>query len=172
MKRWIVVCCCLGMVACVPPETVQDKQRNEQNKILQEGVRQVGLPSITHFNEARLLKDIYELRDQEGLVTYSYLFSEVSGKVTKFCDSVGFGIPAAMQFTAPETMQTWNLLSQTGGSGQRAYGAERLPQADPNGLFSPSSADATWVLCREPKSGKVKPMYVEPKLIISAFPLE
>ena len=47
-----------------------------------------------------------------------------------------------------------------------------LPQADPNGLFSPPSAEGTWVMCKDPNSDKVEPIYSEPRIIVSTFPLK
>lgn len=47
-----------------------------------------------------------------------------------------------------------------------------LPQADPNGLFSPASAEGTWILLKDPHGSDVKPVYVEPRVIVSPFKLE
>ena len=45
-----------------------------------------------------------------------------------------------------------------------------MPQADPNGLFSPESAEGTWVLCSDPSgNGETRPVYVEPRIIVSPF---
>ena len=47
-----------------------------------------------------------------------------------------------------------------------------IPQAEPNGLFSPPSANGTWVLCSNPnKAGETMPVYIEPNVIVSPFPL-
>jgi hypothetical protein len=46
-----------------------------------------------------------------------------------------------------------------------------LPQADPNGLFSPASAEGTWVFCKDPGGTVVKPVYTEPRIIVSQFEL-
>ena len=46
-----------------------------------------------------------------------------------------------------------------------------LAQADPNGLFSPGSAEGTWIMCKDPKGPDVRPVYVEPRVIVSPFPL-
>ncbi len=135
-------------------------QTEQQERILAEGTSQVGMPAITHFRERKLLKDILELRDQADLVTYTYLFAEQSGKLVFLCISTGYGLPAATQFTAP--MKPYGHYD-----GHRIA----LPQADPNGLFSPASAEGTWVLCKDPSSDKVKPLYVEPRVIVSPFML-
>ena len=133
-----------------------DIQRQQSEVLLKEATAQTGMPAIKNFRERKLLKDILELRDQDGLSTYTYTFSEMTGKYTFFCNSVGYGIPYATQYTNP---QKYEINGTT------------LPQADPNGLFSPASAEATWVLCKDPNSSKVSPIYVEPKLIVTPFPL-
>lgn len=131
-------------------------QREQQERILREGTAQSGMPAITNFRERKLVKMLLEMRDQENLITYTYTYAEDSGKLTFFCQSVGYGVPYATQYTNPEKWET---------------GGVTLPQADPNGLFMPDSADATWVMCRSDK-GDVKPVYVEPKVVVSPFKLQ
>jgi hypothetical protein len=62
------------------------------------------------------------------------------------CNSLGYGLPYATQYTDPKL-------------------------ADPNGLYTPSSADGTWVLCLNPKTKQAEPQYVEPRVIVSTYPL-
>ena len=141
--------------------TSDDIQRRAQEVMLQEATAQVGMPSIKNFRERKMMKDILELRDIEGIVTYTYTFSELTGKLTFFGNTIGYGLPYATQFTNPEKYEYY-------GNGHSAT----LPQADPNGLFSPASADGTWVLMVDPNGGKeVKPVYVEPRTIVSPFKL-
>ena len=150
------------LVACDErPRTSDQIQRAEQETLLREGTAQVGMPAIKNFRERKLLKDILELRDQTGLVTYTYLFSEMTGKKTFFCNSIGYGIPYATQFTSPQKIEEWR--SQTG------YAI--LPQADPNGLFSPAAAEGTWIMCKDPTGQDTRPVYVEPRVIVSPFKL-
>lgn len=138
-------------------ESSDNTQREQQERILKEGTAQSGMPAIVNFRERKLVKMLLEMRDQENLITYTYTYAEDSGKLTFFCQSVGYGIPYSTQYTNPQKY-VYN------GSGAV------LPQADPNGLFMPDSADATWVMCRSPQ-GEVKPVYVEPKVIVSPFKL-
>ena len=44
-------------------------------------------------------------------------------------------------------------------------------QAEPNGLFMPSTAEGTWVICAGEKAGDIRPIYVEPRVIVSPFKL-
>lgn len=146
--------------SCDGKPTSDDIQRNQQEKILQEGTSQVGMPAIKNFRERKLLKDILELRDQSNFTTYTYLWSDMKGQWVFFCNSIGYGIPYATEFTNPQKVVWQN---------NTVFGA--LPQADPNGLFSPASAEGTWVMCQDPNSKEVKPVYIEPRCIVSPFEL-
>jgi len=46
-----------------------------------------------------------------------------------------------------------------------------LPQADPNGLFMPTSSSATWLMMIDPETNKPRPVYIEPEIVVSPFPL-
>jgi len=151
----------LFMFGCFPPRppTADQIDQAKQEVLLKEGVAQAGMPSITRFFEKKMLKLILELRDNSGLVTYTYTFSEQTGLKTFFCDSIGYGIPYATQYTNPQKIAYSSVN----------VGVVTLPQADPNGLFSPASADGTWVLCKIPGTDKVEPQYCEPKVITLTF---
>ena len=44
-----------------------------------EADRQTGMPGIVNYQERKLAKMIFELRDQEDLTTYAYVVSHVTG---------------------------------------------------------------------------------------------
>ena len=146
-------------VGCNEPSSDRTQQQ-QQERILAEGTAAVGMPAIKNFREKRILKDVLELRDQEGLVTYAYLFSEHTGRLTFFGETIGFPVPYATQFTNPQKLEYI-------AAGNRVV----LPQADPNGLFSPASAEGTWLLMKDPNGGRVLPVYVETRVIVSPFRL-
>lgn len=160
-KRFLLIAAISSvlLVGCHEKSSNQ-KQTEQQELILMQGTAAIGMPAIKNFRERRLLKDIIEMRDQDGLVTYTYVFSETTGKLSFLCNSIGYGIPAATQFTSPQKFE---------GIGGH-YTA--MPQADPNGLFSPASAEGTWVMCTDPKGDKTRPVYVEPRIITSPFKLD
>lgn len=135
-------------------ESSDSKQQAQQEVILQQGTDAVGMPAITRFAERKELKQILEARDQEIATTTYYL--DMMGHRHKLCDSIGYPLPYATQFTNPQ---------------KRVAAAYLLPQADPNGLFSPASADGTWVLCLNPETKKPAALYVEPKVVASPFAL-
>jgi hypothetical protein len=151
------------MLGCDREPTSDQKQQAAQEKLLQEGTSQVGMPAIKNFRERKMLKDILELRDQNGLTTYTYLYNEMTGKLVFLGETIGYGIPYATQFTNPQKNE-W--VSRAGG-----YSLSTLPQADPNGLFSPAAAEGTWILMKDPHGGDVRPIYVEPRVIVSPFKL-
>jgi len=123
----------------------QQIERDNQEKSLKIMAQSIGMPAITNFAEKRMMKDVLELRDKMQ-PTYTYLVG-ANNQLTKLCDSVGYGLPYATQYTNPSL-------------------------ADPNGLYTPASADGTWVLCLNPHNKKVEPQYIEPRVIVSTYPLE
>jgi hypothetical protein len=136
--------------------TTDDIQRQKTEKMLGEAQRQVGMPNIVNWQQRRLMKSIFELCDQENLICYAYIKSDYQGKLMFIGKCVGFGIPFSAQFTNPMKEQ-WSSLA--------------LPQADPNGLFMPTSSSATWLMMVDPKTGKSRPVYIEPEIVVSPFPL-
>jgi hypothetical protein len=168
MKRtvlmiFVVLMFVMAIVGCEnKPTTSDDIQKSQQEQMLKEASAQTGMPAIKNFRERKMAKDILELRDQEGLVTYTYLWNEFNGKKVFFCESVGYGLPYATQYSNPQKIE----------ASQHQTGYAILPQADPNGLFSPASAEGTWVLCKDPNGKKVAPVYVEPRIIVSPFKLD
>jgi hypothetical protein len=151
---FLVAALSMGNQSCEPSSDTT--QRIQQERILAEGTAQVGMPSVPNFRERKLLKDIIEMRDQDGLVTYTYIVAEATGQLILLGESIGYGIPASTQFTNPMKREGVEIT---------------LPQADPNGLFSPSSSDGTWVMLKDPRGDKVRPVLVEPRCIVSPFKL-
>lgn len=144
-----------------PPEPTSDKEAAQKlETLLKEAQRQVGIPSIVNFFEARMVRQLYELRDDPEFRTYSYIVT-LNGDFIKICDSVGFGINASIQIANPEKVTdagTW-----------RENGWMTIPQAEPNGLFMPEGLAATYVMCVDGE--EIKPVYVEPEVIVSPFAL-
>jgi hypothetical protein len=148
------------MVGCGPQqESSTQIERRKQEELSLQAVQSVGMPAITNFAEKRMFKDILELRDKNTPTT-TYLVG-MNNQLTKVCDSIGFGLPYATQYTNPMRL-----------SGDGTHGYTTLPQADPNGLYSPASAEGTWVLCVDHKDGKAKPVYIEPRILVSPFPIQ
>ncbi len=125
----------------------------------EQGFAQVGMPGITNFTEKKIVRKLYELRDQ-NVATFTYI-QDMQGRLWHLCDSIGYGLPYGVQFTNPHTP-----LHPT-------YDQSPLAdQPEPNGLFMPPTAEGTWVICAsEKQKGDFQPMYVEPRVIVSPFKL-
>jgi hypothetical protein len=139
-----------------PNQSSDSNLEDKQEQVMQEANAQVGMPAIKNFQERKLAKQIFELRDKEDLVCYAYLFNQVSGKLIFIGKCMGYGLPYSVQYTNPQKYR---------------YGIA-LPQADPNGLFMPEGLDATWIMLIDPDTGKPHPVYVEPNVIVSPFKLD
>ena len=160
--RAAVLVTVLMTVACEQGPTRSDQvQAQRMEQLAAEAASSVGSPAIKNFREMRLMKDIYELRDQDGLTTYTYVFAEMTGKLTFFCTSVGYALPYATQFSNPDKM-----VHPYRGV------AMLMPQSEPNGLFMPASAEGSWVMCLDPKTKAARAVYSEPRLVVSPFLLE
>jgi hypothetical protein len=134
---------------------------NQQAKTLAEAHAQVGMPEIINWQEKRMLKSLYELRDQ-SIATHSYIVNQMQGCLVYLGPSIGYGMPYATQFSNPQVDAYYTTSSV-------AHIA--LPQAEPNGLYMPPDAHGTWVMLKDPASDNVKPVYIEPDVIVSPFRL-
>jgi len=140
------------------PKT-DDIQKKQTEELSAEAQREVGMPNVTNFQQRKLMKMIFELCDKEDLICYAYLKSDYTGKLIYIGKCIGYGIPFSAQFTNP--MRT-----------TREYqGGVTIPQADPNGLFMPTSSSATWLMMIDPKTNKPRPVYMEPEIVVSPFKL-
>ena len=147
-----------ALTACEPEDQPSaEKQQSQQTEQMQnEANRQIGMPDIVNFQERKFAKQILEMRDT-AIITYTY-FIDMDGKKHFICESVGYGLPYSVQFTNP--MRVENKF--------RSSGAVTIPQPDPNGLYMPDGLSATWVLCSDGDGG-IKPVYVEPQIMVSPF---
>lgn len=152
----------LPLCACSSEDTsIGDrKQVAAQQQLTDNAAQQVGMPGVTSFTEKKIMRRLYEMRDK-NIATYTYIV-DMNGKLHHVCDSMGYGLPYGTQFTSPERPA---YAYETHESGNVT-----LPQAEPNGLYMPSSAEGTWVICASTK-GEFTPMYLEPRVIVSPFRL-
>ena len=164
MKKLLVVClgCAMwGILGCSDYADSSDaKIQKQTEEAMKEANAQIGMPAIKNFQERKLAKMIFELRDQENLMCYAYLVN-LEGKLVFIGKCLGFGLPYSIQYTNPEKVIRYH-------KNVTQYGT--LPQPDPNGLFMPSGLSATWLMMLD-KDGKPHPVYCEPQIIVSPFPL-
>lgn len=148
---------CLSLAACddVTAPTAQDQQQHAQETLEEQSNAVAGMPAIVNFREKKLVKAIFEMRDQ-AIPTYTYLWSAYTMKFTLIGDSIGYGIPYSVQYTNPEQVHKYSW-----GQGCCVV---TTPQADPNGLYSPTSADGTWILLKDDATGKLSVQYMEERI--------
>lgn len=141
------------------PQSSDQRANTLQERILQEGVSQTGMPAISNFRERKTLKMIYELRDKEGLATYTYL-KFPNGTLKLLCPSIGFAISDATGYTSPEKIVR---------DGTQVFGT--VTQAEPNGLFTPADSSMVWVVCVGP-DGKPAPTQMQSDFVTLPYKLE
>ena len=157
MKKILLIAAVATVLsACNLQESSTQIERLKQEELSLQSVQSVGMPAITNFAEKRMMKDILEIRDQD-VATTTYIVG-MNGDLHKLCNSVGYGLPYATQYTNPQQDTYYTSQSSV---------HTVLPQPDPNGLYSPANADGTWVQCVDSKSGKAKVVYLEPRIIVS-----
>jgi hypothetical protein len=158
--KTLILLAALAVVACDEP-TTDDKQAAIQEQSLEQAHAAIGMPATPNFQERRTAKDLYELRDK-SIATHAYIVNEMTGCLIYLGPAVGYGLPYATQYTSP----TRTVYHGTNG------GYFQVPQAEPNGLFMPATAEGTWVMLKDPKGEDVKPVYIEPRVIVSPFRLD
>lgn len=146
-----------GLVGCSGTESVSgsEKEMNkQQSQILEESNRQIGMPNIKNHFEKKMAKDIWELRDNPDLTTYAYT-QNMDGKFVYLGRCIGYGLPYTTQFTSPEKAK------------EDQWGNYTLPQADPNGLYSSETTNATWLMLINEETNEREIIYSEPSIIVT-----
>lgn len=148
---------------CGEQNVGEQRERQQTEQMNAQISSQVGMPGITRYTEKRQLKMLYELRDDSKLATVTY-YIDMQGKKHKICNSFGYGIPYATQYSSPQKDAYYT-------SSSTAHIA--LPQSEPNGLYPPAEAHGTWIMCLDPtgKTKDVKPLYIEPDVLVSPWEL-
>jgi hypothetical protein len=156
---FLLIAITFTFVGCSGEDSSDEVLRKKTEASMKEANAQIGMPAIKNFQERKLAKMIFELRDQENLVCYAYVVAKMTGKLVYIGKCIGFGLPYSVQYTSPEKLQYHH--------GSRW----KMPQADPNGLFMPSGLSATWLMMIDNKTGKARPVYIEPEIVVSPFRL-
>ena len=158
----------LAVASCNEEDTgsTDSKVSQQVEKAMSEAYKAVGLPNIKNWKELRDAKMIYELRDQEDFICYAYIVN-MMGEYKFLGKCVGYGLPYSVQFSNPEkVVDLGELIGR-----ESTWNPDTVPQPEPNGLFMPEGLSATWVMLVDPKTGEPRPVYVEPSILVSPFPL-
>jgi hypothetical protein len=168
----IIALATLSMNGCSQDKSGSARETQQSLQLAEEAAVTVGVPAIKNYAEKRQLKMIYELRDNANLVTYTYTM-DMQGRRHKVCpkSSVGFGMPYSTQYTAPKALRmAKSIYPPSSGYNQSAdWKSYEADQPEPNGLYMPQQANATWVICLHPDGKTLSPTYVEPRILVYLF---
>lgn len=156
---------CVMLSACMPDTTNPAGEREAENTrtSMDAADREVGMPRMVNFAQKKLLKNAYEDMDQ---TTLTYVYSQgIDGKFVCMGQALGYGVSLGTQFTASQYPQYVNM------PGSAPNVTEMMDQPEPNGLYSPSSGEATIVDLINPKNGEAHTAVVEPRIITVPFEL-
>ena len=155
----------LSVTSCLEiQESTDKKAQRQQEQIMKEVKNELGLPNIVNFQEKRTLKLLYEQRDRTDLVCYAYTYVPMTGKFVYIGKTLGYGIPYSAQYSNPE-----KIVDYCGSASCRSMGT--LPQPEPNGIWTPTSSDATFLMLYNEKTKEYEPVYMEPRIVVSPFKL-
>lgn len=153
---------CAGLLianegSCSGENAARQRQQAAVNQLSDQADRQVGMPAISNFQQKKLVRDIYERTDR-ATTTYAYV-QGLDGRLTCFGQGIGYGVPYGTRSTPPESTMGVYQDNST------------LAQPEPNGLYLPDNASATWWQMLNRETGKVEVVYLEPTIVITPFKL-
>ena len=149
----------LFMVSCYTRPNSDTITSQRQETLIMQAVAKIGMPAIKYFRELRMMNRILEERDQ-AITTWTYIWSDYNRCFTFIGTSIAYPIPYSTERTSPQKIVRWSSEHRIA-----------MPQADPNGLYPPSSAEGAFVEMNNPtKVNATGLVYSEPR--ISTFPYE
>ena len=155
-KVIVALLCAVLMVSMLTGCMNESNETRYTDELKDQISNMYGYPDVSNFFEYSQLKEIYEMRDNPNLVCYWYTKNDMSGKWVYQGTCIGYGIPYSASITAPESLQRLQYVGQ-----------ERLPLAEPNGLYHDGlSTSATWVLTTD-SDGNITPTYVESEITVT-----
>jgi hypothetical protein len=139
------------LVGCGPSaESVQTNYQEYLNK----QSNAVGFPKIINFQEKKTLKLIYEIRDK-GIPTITYSVDSTN-HYHKICNSIGFPLPYSTKYVNPEKYGDGYAMSQ----------------GDPNGLYSASVNNGSWILCHNDSNNENEPIFLNAQMALVVVPAD
>lgn len=115
------------------------------------------VPDLGGFSlERKIVIETYQARNRV-IATYTYTMT-YDGRIIEICASIGYPIPYATQLTNPLRYE------------YNSNGAV-LGNPEPNGLYTPSSAEATLVQCVN-EDGSVTPTYWEDRIFTLPYRIQ
>ena len=165
-RLFVVPCLALlvGLLAACGPQATPSEIADQDlvNRQQQIYAQREPVPVYDYSLPRAVLIQIYTAKNK-ATSTYTVFLSN-SGVPIYVCPSRGFPIEGGTELTNPSQISYGHYIS-----GSSTYSAGVIGQADPDGLFHPSTAAGTYVLCTRP-NGDIVPIYTEP--MVMTFPFE
>lgn len=155
----IAIAATLLVGACVEEtRSARTNQILQSEQAMAQAEKVVGPASLTEFQERDFAVQIMKARDSSRLGTYVYT-QGLDGRLVCLGRALGYGLPYGVQTTPPEKVVR---------PGSYDGGGVTVANPEPNGLYMPDSAEASWVRIIGP-DGKPTVMYAEQRLLIVPF---
>lgn len=142
-------------------DKARDRQTAAMDTIADQADRAVGMPAMTEFAQKKFVRDIYERTDKAS-ITYVYT-QGLDGTLICLGQGIGYGVPYGTRSTPPESPAMYGVAER---------GTVTLAQPEPNGLYLPDNAEATWYQMLNPETEKIEVVYLEPTVVITPFKLK
>lgn len=144
--------------------TAEEKDQVKTNQIMADLGQTQPMPKISYSQTRASLIKILEL---EGNVTATWTVERsMDGRVLTVFPSIGYPIPGGTSLTNPQQI-TCRSYSTTSS----AYSCGTIGQAEPTGVFPPTTSEGTRVIQILPDGSKVV-FYSEGKLSTYAYPIK
>lgn len=174
-KRYIAILLgtvMLTLAACSPQQGSNpgaEREAEATRTAMNASDREVGMPRMVNYAQKKLLKNAYEDMDQ---TTLTYVYTQgIDGKFVCIGQALGYGVSLGTQFTASHYPQRI-IVPYSDGQRPAGYGdIYEQDQPEPNGMYSPSSGDATIVDLINPRNGEAHTAVMEPHIVTVPFEL-
>jgi hypothetical protein len=144
--------------------TAEEKDQAETDKIMNDLGQTQKIPKISYSQTRASLIKILEL---EGKATATWTVERsMDGRILTIFPSIGYPIPGGTSLTNPQQL-TCRAYSSTSASNS----CSTIGQAEPTGVFPPTTSEGTRVIQVMPDGSKVV-FYSEGKLSTYAYPVK
>lgn len=172
MKKAFITSAIIALSACGQSQgsnPAGEREAEATRTSMNAADRETGMPRMRNFAQRKLLKNAYEDMDQ---TTLTYVYTQaLDGKFVCLGQALGYGVSLGTQFTASHYPQRISV-PYADGSFPNSYGEiYEQDQPEPNGLYSPSSGEATIVDLINPKNGEAHTAIMEPRIVTVPFEL-
>lgn len=152
----------LALAACGTTPTGDQVMSQQVNQQQMHYATVQPIPWFDYSLDRYLLIQLYKSKNN-AVQTFSVVFNEYLGTITFQCASIGYPIPGGTELDNP-----WQ--AETGYTSNSGYWAVAIGQAEPNGVFPPSTSAGTYVMCLN-ADGTIGPVYSEPNVLTFPYPV-